>query len=227
MTTSIKPFDTKSSASSITSLVVPEIKNKNNKTKNNKSIQEDKYTREILKKRLNRIKDNYNELHDIIVATGLPLRHANPPEDITENIVKFVIQNYDNDPSCIWAKSMGLNGDLFSDKYPIESPIEIKAFTSVGPSSFGPDKKFSVIYFLDMRNWLHDIFIVWKVNLTYESPEWKGIKMNKNQTFEDQCLQGKRPHISWDNIYPQISEHCVKLYDGTFEGIFTPPKATI
>ena len=74
-----------------------------------------------------------------------------------------------------------------------------------------------------MRQWLNDIFILWRVNLTSESSEWKGIKMNKKQTFEEQCKEGRRPHIAWDKIYPQISDHCVKVYEGTFEGIFTPP----
>lgn len=183
---------------------------------------DDKYTSDVLRIRYNMYHDTYMSTSEIIKSTGLPIRHQNPPEDVTENIVKFIIQNYDNDPSCKWAKSMEVKGDLYSDKYAIDSPAEIKALTSDGPSSFGPDKKFSVIYFLDMRHWINDIFILWRVNLTSESSQWKGIKMNKTQTFEEQCLQGKRPHISWDNIYPQISDHCIKVYEGSFEGIFTP-----
>lgn len=184
---------------------------------------EDKYTADVLHTRYKMYHDTYMSTSEIIKNTGLPIRHQNPPEDVTENIVKFIIQNYDNDPSCKWAKSMECKGDLYSDKYAIDSPAEIKAFTSDGPSSFGPDKKFSVIYFLDMRNWINDLFILRRVNLTSESPQWKGIKMNKTQTFEEQCLQGKRPRISWDNIYPQISDQYSKVYEGSFEGIFTPP----
>lgn len=183
---------------------------------------EDKYTHDILSKRYNEYRDSYNNTSEIIKTTYLPIRHQNPPEDITENIAKFIIKNYDNDPTCKWAKSIGLTGDLYSEKYTIEYPAEIKALTSDGPSSFGPDKKFSVIYFLDMRQWLYDIIILWRVNLTSESSEWKGIKMNKTQTFEDQCKEGRRPHIAWDKLYQQISDYCVKVYEGTFEGIFTP-----
>ena len=184
---------------------------------------DDKYTPSILRRRYNRFREDYIDCSELIEKTGLPIRHQNPPEDISENIAKFIMINYDNDPTCKWAKSIGVKGDLYSEKYTIDSPAEIKALTSDGPSSFGPEKKFSVIYFLDMRDWLNDKFILWKVNLTSESPAWKEIKMNKKQTFEDQCKEGRRPHISWDNIYPQISEHCVKVYDGTFEGIFTQP----
>jgi hypothetical protein len=71
-----------------------------------------------------------------------------------------------------------------------------------------------------MRQWLSDKFILWKVNVSDESSEWKQIKMNKTQTYEDQCNEGRRPHISWDNIYSQIPNKCIKVYEGSFEDIF-------
>ena len=185
-------------------------------------LKSDKYTPEILRNRYNRFKDDYIELSLLKETTGLPIRHQNIPEDITENIVKFVIQNYDNDISCKWAKSIGKKGDLYSEKY-LDSPPEVKAFTSGGPSSFGPKKKFGVIYFLDMRRSLIDnLFVVWKVNVSNNSSEWKQLRMSKSQTNEDQCEEGRRPHISWDNIYSQMQDKCVKIYEGTFESIFTP-----
>lgn len=191
-----------------------------NKNKNMKRIFQtfDRYTPDILRIRYNGFKDGYIELSDLITLTSLPIRHQNPPEDITENIVKYIIHNHDNDPSCKWSKCMGKKGDLYSDKHAM---MEVKAFTSNGPSSFGPKKKFDVLYFLDMRHWLNDLFVLWKVNVTNESPEWKQVKMNKSQTNENQCDDGRRPHISWDNIYTQIPQCCVKVYEGSFEGIFT------
>jgi hypothetical protein len=186
---------------------------------------DDKYTPDILRIRYNMYRDTYIKTAEIIETSGLPIRHQNPPEDVTENIVKFIINNYDNDTSCKWAKSMKhksmkINGDLYSDKYPIDSPPEVKAFTSDGPSSFGPKKKFGVIYFLDMRGWLNDTFILWKVDVSNDSPEWKNIKMNKKQTNEEQCEEGRRPHISWDNIHSQMPDKCIKVYEGIFEDIF-------
>lgn len=194
---------------------------KNLKTLRLKNKIEDKYTAEILKKRYEQFKNTYTETKEIISQFYLPIRHQNPPEDVTENIAKFIIQNYDDDPSCKWAKGIGMTGDLYSEKYDVETPPEVKALTSDGPSSFGPKKKFGVIYFLDMRGWLNDKFILWKVNVTNESSQWKQIKMNKTQTHEEQCDEGRRPHISWDKIYAQMPELCNKVYEGTFEGIFT------
>jgi hypothetical protein len=212
-----------SSVMDITKTVVSKTQRNPRKPKvqeQNILIKEDVYTADILRNRYNRFQSDSIYLTELINKTGLPIRHQNPPEDITENIAKFIIQNYDNDPSCKWAKGMGMKGDLYSEKYSMESPPEVKAFTSNGPSQFGPKKKFGVLYFLDLRKWLEDQIVLWRVNLTDESPEMKKIKMNKTQTHEEQCSEGRRPHISWDKLYPQISEHCVKIYEGTFEGIF-------
>ena len=184
------------------------------------NIIDDNYTQSVLESRYNSYHTSYIATDAVIKQTGLPIRHQNPPEDITENIVKFIIINYDTDASCKWAKAIKRHGDLCSDKYAIEMPPEVKAFTSDGPCSFGPDKKFGVLYFLDMRDWLNNRFVLWKVNVSSDSPEWHNIKMNKTQTFKEQCEKGVRPHISWENIYSQIPDKCVKVYDGTFEGIF-------
>jgi len=184
----------------------------------------DGYTEDILIIRFNNFKHNYISDEEFI-TNGLKIRHQNTPEDITENITKFIIRKYENDSSCIWCKCVdkkyGLTGDLVSNKYERHSPIEVKSFTSNGPSQFGPDKKFGVLYFLDLRKWLNNEIVLWKVNVNYMSPEFKNIKVNKFQTMGEQLLEGRRPHISWDNIYPQINEFCEKIYEGTFENILS------
>lgn len=176
---------------------------------------QDTYTPEILKKRYASYLLATKELQAINQETGLCIRGANPPEDITENMVKFILRKQGIDSS--WARCIKTNGDLYSEKEKVQ---EVKSFTSDGPSSFGPKKKFNVIYFLDMRKWLDNQIVLWRVNLTNESAEWKKVAMNKNQTQEDQTDQGRRPHISWEKLYPQIKDHCSMIYDGSFEGIF-------
>jgi hypothetical protein len=186
-----------------------------------KPIKEDNYTEFILRRRYNSFILDRRETMSIIKETGLPIRLQNPPEDITENIIKFIIQNKEKDLTCKWAKAIGKPGDLYSGLYAL--PPEAKAFTSDGPCSFGPNKKFGVLYFLDMRKIDKDNFIVWKVPVTNDTPVWKSLKMSKNQTNEDQCNEGRRPHISWDSIYSQLHHIAIKIYDGTFEDIFTAP----
>jgi hypothetical protein len=71
-----------------------------------------------------------------------------------------------------------------------------------------------------MREWLSDKIILWCINLTNESKEWKGLKMNATQTHEDQSNQGRRPHIGFDKLYEQLKDYSTKVYEGTFENIF-------
>lgn len=177
---------------------------------------DDKYSEATLREQYNDYKNSYVK-REQLKTNGVPIRHQNPPEDITENISKFIIRNYDNDPTCMWCKGVNKKGDLYSDKY---DTIEIKSFTSNGPSQFGPKKKFSILYFLDLRKWLENNIVLWRVNLQDDSNEFKNVKMNKTQTHSEQCEEGRRPHISWDKLYPQIKDFCVKIYDGSFEDIF-------
>lgn len=183
----------------------------------------DNYDENMLKKRFTYFKNIYLSEKELI-EKGLRIRHQNTPEDITENITKFIIRNYENNKSCIWCKGIdkkyGFWGDLYSNKYDKTRCIEVKSFTSNGPSQFGPNKKFSVLYFLDLRLFLENTIILWKVNLSDNSTEFKNILINKNQTMGEQFIQGRRPHISWNSLYPQICQFCEIIYQGTFENIF-------
>jgi len=193
------------------------------KTKKEKTIKEDLYTKAVLDKRWTLYREKAIATDELIQETGLPIRHENTPEDITENMAKFIIRNHDGDESCKWAKCIGAIGDVSSDKYPAPRPPEIKSFTSSGPCSFGPTKKFGVIYFLDLREWKQNKIALWKASITDESAEWKNLKMNKDNTLESQCKAGRRPHIGWENIYPQIQQLCTKVFEGTYEEIFIKP----
>jgi len=143
------------------------------------------------------------------------IRLPNIPNDISENIIKYILHNKLNDTTSKWnCKS----GDLFSQK---EGKQECKCFTSLGPCSFTPSSSWDVIYFLDAVNWVENKFVLWKINLRNDSIEWKNIQINKTQTFEDQAKQGRRPRISWLKLKPQILNHSSIVYEGTFENIFT------
>jgi hypothetical protein len=181
-------------------------------------IRTDDYTSDDLRERFTAFKNYVRSYLHLRAHIRKLIRAINIPEDISENIVKFIIRNILGHINCSWCKSLGMSGDLID----VEGGVEVKAFSSPGPSSFGPRKKFDVIYFLDMRNWIDDVIILWKVNLSNESPQWKALKMNKKEDNKTQCDRGVRPHIAWSKIYPQISEHCTKVYEGTFEGIFIP-----
>jgi len=181
----------------------------------------DAYTAQTLVKRFTMHKQYVTLVKQIVGETGIPIRLPNMPEDISENIAKFIIHNQVGDKTSKWTKGIKgqkITGDLVSD---VEKTQEVKCFTSDGPPSFGPKENWNVIYFLDARKWLDDKFVLWRIPLANTSAEWKSIKMNKTQTHEDQSNQGRRPRITWESLYPQIKDHCQNVYQGSFEGIFT------
>lgn len=182
-----------------------------------KGVKQDNYTEEILKEQFNLHKDYVEKRMKTTSCLGKQkIRLPSIPEDITENCVKFILHYKQGDRTSRWNCS---TGDLFSEK---EGKQECKCFSSDGPTSFTPSSEWDVIYFLDARKWLSNSFALYRINLTKSSTEWKSIKMSSTQTFDDQCKQGRRPRINWKSLYPQIEKYCTKIYEGTFEDIFTP-----
>jgi hypothetical protein len=112
---------------------------------------EDDYTEDILRDgyySFKKYRDDSRKRHPMV-------RLPNMPEDISENITKFLIHIYGGDPNIKWAKAITINGkrvkgDLYSSNYPLDSQPEVKSFASDGPLTFGPKKKFGVLYCLDL-----------------------------------------------------------------------------
>ncbi len=179
-------------------------------------IMKDNYTVKLLIEQYNFHKLYINFRISTTKNIGVNVRLPSIPEDISENIVKQIIHNKLNDKTSTWnCKS----GDLYSIT---EGKQECKCFTSDGPCSFTPSSDWDIIYFLDARKWLNDYFILYRISLKKSSDEWKNIRVNKTQTFEDQSNQGRRPRINWEYLYPQIEKYCTKVYEGIFNDIFIP-----
>jgi hypothetical protein len=182
----------------------------------------DLYTEEILREEFQTHREYVLKRKQTKEKTGLDIRMPNMPEDISENITKFIIHHHVGDTSSKWTKGIKgkgpkITGDLISE---IEKTQEVKCFTSDGPTSFGPKEKWDVIYFLDAREWLNGRFVLWRVVLKNVSDTWKAVKMNKDQTHEYQSEEGRRPRITWESLYPQINAYAENVFDGTFEDIF-------
>ena len=45
------------------------------------------------------------------------------------------------------------------------------------------------------------------------------IKVNKNETYEDQCDKGRRPRINFHKLYEKIKDHTNIIFDGHIEFI--------
>jgi len=175
----------------------------------------DNYTKEVLQEQYKSHKAYVESRMASAIRLNITIRLPHIPEDISENIVKFILHKL-GDITSRWNCS---SGDLYSDKELIQ---ECKCFTSNGPLSFSPSTDWNVIYFLDARNWLSNRFTLYRINLRKSSSEWQNINMSKTQTFAMQMSQGRRPRIGWENLYPQVEHFTQKIFEGTFDDIFIP-----
>ena len=49
---------------------------------------------------------------------------------------------------------------------------------------------------------------------------WKKIKISKKETYEDQCLQGRRPRTTFSEILKQLPpENVEMIFDGNLSSL--------
>jgi hypothetical protein len=145
------------------------------------------------------------------------IRNENFPSHLSENIVKVCLNKLlysDSDKKVSWNTDVG-DLQIGTDK------LEVKAFSSLGPSSFGPEESWTKLYFLDATNVIEKKFKVYEVNLTNTNDLWQNIQVNSIQTYRDQCLEGRRPRFNFKHIQKQLpSEYIKLLFDGHISQLF-------
>lgn len=180
-----------------------------------KEIDKDIYTEDVLRVQFTLHLDYVKQRKESGKNLKIKFRFPSIPEDISENLIKFIIHKL-GDKSSKWMYK-NKTGDLKSD---VEGIQECKCFTSDGPLSFTPSSEWDILYFLDAINFIDNKFILYKVTLKRTSDEWKNIKMNKTESFDDQCKQKRRPRIKWESLQPQIVNYCEKVFEGSIDDIF-------
>lgn len=177
-------------------------------------VAQDSFTREALRTYFTLFKTHATGIYEANQAYGLDVKVPNFPECISENLVKFILQ--DNGDRSVRCKPSGKGrGDLVSIS-PDGKPrrIECKAFASVGPTSFGPQQDWDVLYVLDACKWLEDRFVLYEVCLPKTSEEWKNLRVSKERTFSEYGKE--RPRIGWSALYPQVKAYTRVVFDGVF-----------
>lgn len=137
-------------------------------------------------------------------------RLPNFPEDISENIVKHLIKRIEG----VECKREKTKGDLTSHNNEL---IEVKCFTSDGPSSFGPRESWDCLYFLDAIDYLCGNFKLYKVPIKNDSEIFQSIKVNSKETYGDQCKQKRRPRISFKQLHKQIEPYTQLIFEGNIK----------
>jgi hypothetical protein len=182
---------------------------------NNKKLlnKKDNMSIDIVEKLL----DNYIETTNLFDSINKNLskkkiRNPNFPSEISENIVKFAFsKKYKIMPS--WDTC---NGDLIV----FNKKLEVKGFMSSGPSSFGPTEEWDFLYFVDCTKYKNKYFKIYEIKLSNKDKVWNNIKINKNDTYYDQCLQKRRPRISFQLLNEQIKDFCKLIFEGNIKDLY-------
>lgn len=145
------------------------------------------------------------------------IRKTNFPSHISENIVKFAFyKKYKVMPS--WDTD---KGDLvIKNKYTKFLRLEVKGFTSDGPSSFGPKEYWDFIYFIDGKDIINNKVIIYEFKLSSISEKWKNLKVNNNETYYEQCNQKRRPRLIFKDILKQLEGDYIKIFDDNILKLF-------
>jgi hypothetical protein len=147
----------------------------------------------------------YKDINDSLMEKKL--RMPNFPEAISEKIAQLAIHHHYN----IYPSLEISGGDLFipsSDKY---DKIEVKAFTSEGPTSFGPSESWKYIYFIDATHLSEFKAKVYEFRYGNNSQEWLNLPVSKSNTFQDHISQKRRPRIPF-SVISKLPHYCI--FDG-------------
>ena len=143
------------------------------------------------------------------------IRLSNFPSHISENIVKFIFAKiYNIMPS--WDTS---TGDLCIDNKLCKTvKIEVKGSIDLenGLPTFGPSESWDYIYFVDgIENHIKK-YKLYEIKLPNTSEKWKNLKVNKTQTYFEQCQQKRRPRLKFSEIQLQLGNDCKLIFDDYF-----------
>lgn len=177
--------------------------------KNNKKLK-DGMTKDLVKQLLDNFILSYLFLNKInLNLTYKKCRHENFPSHISENIVKFAFLKKFNIIPTWYCKPGDL--ELLGKK------IEVKGFSSSGPSSFGPTENWDILCFVDCTKFLEKRFKIYIIKLSNKNIIWKNIKFTKNLTYEEIVNKNSRGQLRccFSDIYSQIpKEYKYIIFDG-------------
>ncbi len=176
--------------------------------KYNKSLK-DGISFDLLSRLINSYSDYISSQHECnknLTRKNKKIRMCILPSEISENIVKFAIfKKYNVMPS--WDTESG-DLELYNLKIEIKGSINL---LNSGPCSFGPSENWDIIYFIDAKHMNDNKYDIWEIKLSNASDIWKSIKVNKTQTYEDQCKQKRRPRINFNQLIQQVPKKYISI----------------
>lgn len=144
------------------------------------------------------------------------LRRANFPEGLSEALAGYTLSKY-------YSRNISKapTGDLIDQETKLK--YEIKCFSSTGPSSFGPTEAWDSLVFVDFMDYENGNFAVYEFPYKNTSDEIRSLVLNKskNETYHQQCIDGKRPRICFDEFCKQNENRSklVTIFKGNINSI--------
>ena len=145
-------------------------------------------------------------------------RRPNFPENISENIV--ILHFNKHFESNLRKLDSGDVGTFNEVKNQVER-VEVKCFTSDGPISFGPKEAWDHLVLVDGTRYAERYFVFYYVPFSNTSDIIQSIRINKTQTFGEQCLAGRRPRINPQALLSILGEDDLvqKVSEGYIEDL--------
>jgi ribonucleotide reductase alpha subunit len=175
----------------------------------------DNFNISTIKKCLDLFIQNHNFYEDLNSTLNgyKKCRHENLPSHISENLAKIGIYKFYKK---IWLPTWNIKpGDLclvFDNK--IYKRIEVKGFTSDGPSSFGPKEEWDWIYFVDLKNFKQKHVKIYEIKLSNKSERWRNLKFGRS-TYGEIADANKRGNLrcAFNLIKKQLGNDCRCIVD--------------
>lgn len=101
--------------------------------------------------------------------------------------------------------------------------IEVKAFTSNGPISYGPTENWGVIMYVDLRSLMKTgMLTIYQLNETNSSDIFQNLPLKKptateKGTFGEQAMKGRRPRLSFEPTQKYFRERLMCIFNGSLE----------
>ena len=105
------------------------------------------------------------------------------------------------------------SGDLLIKNKFMYKKLEVKAFSSTGPITFGPSENWGRIYFVDATAYRKEYFKVYETKLSNISDIFSNIKINSKEKYKNHCDQKRRPRIGFAKLKEQLNSkgNCLTL----------------
>ena len=148
---------------------------------------------------------NYSKL-----LQSYKMRRPNFPEGLSETLAGHLLSKHYS-KKIMKAKC----GDLIDEN---KFKYEIKCFSSVGPTSFGPTESWDSLVFVVFIDYENGNFSIYEFPYSNTSNEIQNLNISKKETYQFQCSKGRRPRIRFNEfiIYTVINYNKENSFGGQF-----------